>query len=426
MPPHHHPNLHRFAPTLQPDAHSAISNLHPWDHAVAEIRTWPGYAPTPLWSLPAFARRVGVRAVYYKDESQRFGRALGSFKALGAPYAVSRLLADHVERATGHRPSTADLRSGRYRNLTQPVTVCVATDGNQGRGLAWGAQQFGCRCVVYIHAKVSEGRKAAMESFGAEVIRVTGEYESSVSRCRSDAAANGWHFVSSTSWDNYQTPLARDVMQGYMTMIDEAFDRLPAGHGVSHVFAQAGVGSIPAAIFMGAHQRFSSAPPRYVVVEPVEADCVFRSIANGRPTPAAGSLRTIMAGLACREVSPAAWSILHFLTSDVVTLSDAAAMEAMRVLAEGNGDAPIVAGESAVGGAATLLLAAHDPALRRALHLTEDSEVLLFGCEGATDPAIYREIVAETPESVFARQAEWLRTNPGGTLRTLPPKQPRT
>lgn len=405
----HQPNANRYAAALEGQVRIAMGNLQPWDDAVAEIKTWPGYAPTPLWSLDALAERVGVRKIYHKDESQRFGRALGSFKALGAPYAVQRLLADHVERKTGQGPTSAELRAGKHRALTRDVTVCVATDGNQGRGLAWGAQQFGCRCVVYIHAKVSDGRKAAMESFGAEVIRVSGEYEASVARCRSDAAANGWHFVSSTSWDDYQTPLSRHVMQGYMTMIDEAMRQLPVSHAVRHVFTQAGVGSIPAAIYMGVHKHLKHLNPRYVVVEPEEADCVYLSIANGRPTPAAGTLKTIMAGLACREVSPAAWSILHWIASDAVAITDAAAKRAMQVLAAGNGDVPIVAGESAVGGAATLLEAANTPALRSALGLTDDSEVLLFGCEGATDPSIYLDIVGEAPDTVFARQADQVR-----------------
>ncbi len=400
----HHTNGNRYAAALEQQARFAMMNLRPWDVAVAEIKTWPGYAPTPLRSLDALAQRVGVRKIYYKDESQRFGRALGSFKALGAPYAVQRLLADHVEQRTGQRPSSADLRAGKHRALTSDVTVCVATDGNQGRGLAWGAQQFGCKCVVYVHAKVSESRKAAMEAFGAEVIRVSGEYEASVARCRADAADNGWHFVSSTSWDDYQTPLSRHVMQGYMTMIDEAVGQLPPSHTVSHVFTQAGVGSIPAAIYMGVHKHLEHLRPRYVVVEPNEADCVFLSIVNGRPTPAAGTLKTIMAGLACREVSPAAWSILHWIVSDAVAIPDDAAKRAMQVLAAGNGDVPIVAGESAVGGAATLLETAHDPTLRRALGLSSDSEVLLFGCEGATDHAIYRDIVGETAGAVFERQ----------------------
>ncbi len=193
-----------------------------------------------------------------------------------------------------------------------------------------------------------------------------------------------------------------------MIMIDEALDQIPRTQALTHVFAQAGVGSIPAAIYMGIHKRLAQQSLRYVVVEPEEANCVFLSIANGPPTPADGTLKTIMAGLACREISPAARSILQWIVSEVVTITDDAAKVAMLMLAAGNGDVSIVAGESAVGGVATLSDAATDPALRTALGLTDDSEVLLFGCEGASDPAIYDAITGETPEAVFARQ-----TTPG-------------
>jgi diaminopropionate ammonia-lyase len=140
--------------------------LQNWEPAVEEIHGWPGYEPQPLWVLPNRARQLGIADLYYKDESQRFGRELASFKALGAPYAVFSLLRDAVEQATGRRPTAAELRAGEFKAITERVTMCVATDGNQGRGLAFGAQTFGCRCVVYIHGHVSEGRKEAIERYG--------------------------------------------------------------------------------------------------------------------------------------------------------------------------------------------------------------------------------------------------------------------
>ena len=85
-----------------------------------------------------------------------------------------------------------DLRSGTYADITGDVTVCVATDGNQGRGLAYGAQTFGCRCVTYAHRHVSDNRVRAMKDLGATVIRVDGEYGASVARAREDARMNGW------------------------------------------------------------------------------------------------------------------------------------------------------------------------------------------------------------------------------------------
>lgn len=402
----HQRNRLRLAGDTERRAAEAVGNLRGWESAVRELRGWPEYLEQPLRALDHAASRLGVDELFYKDESQRFGRELGSFKALGAPYAVYSLLADVVEAKTGVRPTAAQLRSGDCRPITERVTVCVATDGNQGRGLAYAAKAFGCRCVTYIHGHVSPGRKEAMERLGAVVIRIDGEYEASVARAREDAEINGWHFVSSTSWDEFRSPLPRWVMRGYMAMVEEALAQVPDLGRVTHVFVQGGVGSIAAAVFLGVHDRLPTSPPRFVVVEPVEADCLYRSALAGRPAPSAGSLRTIMAGLACREVSPAAWHVLEWLASDFVTIPDAWAAEAMRSLADGEGDTPIICGESAAGGMAVLRKAAEDPGLRERLDLTPESRVVLFGLEGATDPAIYERIVGSPPEAVFARQTE--------------------
>ncbi|XSC47543.1 diaminopropionate ammonia-lyase [Bradyrhizobium sp. RDT10] len=380
-----------------------MRNLGNWSGAVNEIRGWPEYAPQPLHSLAETARRCGIAKLFYKDESQRFGQDLGSFKALGAPYTVSSLLRDEVARVTGERPTTAELRTGKYRRITERVTVCVATDGNQGRGLAYGAREFGCRCVIYIHGHVSPGRKEAIEKYGAIVIRIDGEYEASVARAREDGRMNGWHFVSSTSWDDFKSPLPRYVMNAYMVMVEEALAQIPDVDQITHVFAQGGVGSIAAAIYLGFLRR-CKALPRLVMVEPVEADCLYQSAVSGTPTPSSGSLRTICAGLACREVSPAAWSVLEWLGSDFVRIPDSWVVDAMKALADGGGDVPIVCGESAAGGMAVVLKAAADPDLRQALGLNASSQAVLFGLEGSTDPEIYERLVGCKPDEVFDRQ----------------------
>ncbi len=388
----HHYNTKRLSQSSSTHAAKAVENLKNWKEAVDEIRTWPEYSPQPLHQLKRTAKRLGIANLFYKDESQRFGSELASFKALGAPYTVSRILCDEVERATGIRPSTNDLRNGKYRHITEKVTVAVATDGNQGRGLAYGAKTFGCRCVTYIHSHVSRGRKEAMEKLGAIVIRIDGEYEASVARAREDVRINGWHFVSSTSWDDYASLLPRRVMNAYMVMVEEALAQLPDINSVTHVFVQGGVGSIAAAIFLGFQQRCTTLP-RFVLVEPIEADCLYQSAVHGKPTPSAGSLHTISAGLACREVSPAAWKILEWLASDFVRIPDSWVVDAMKALADGGGDTPIVCGETAGGGMAVVMKAAEDPVLKSALGLNTSSQVLLFGLEGATDPEIYGQLL---------------------------------
>jgi diaminopropionate ammonia-lyase len=165
--------------------------------ALAEIARWPGYAPTALVPLDDVARTRGLASVQYKDEGSRFG--LGSFKALGGAYAVRRHLAALLEARLGQPVTTADLLDGSHREVTETVTVTTATDGNHGRSVAWGAQLFGCRAVIYIHATVSAGRQAAIEQYGARVVRTPGNYDDSVRQAAADAASNGWTVVSDTS-----------------------------------------------------------------------------------------------------------------------------------------------------------------------------------------------------------------------------------
>ncbi len=353
---------------------SAILDAEGYEAARREIASWPGYAPTPLRSLPGLAREAGLGAVWYKDEAERFG--LNSFKALGGAYAVRRLV--------GNRGSD--------------ITVCTATDGNHGRSVAWGARTCGCRAVIYIHATVSEGRKEAMEAFGAEVRRVAGNYDDSVRQAAADADANGWFVVSDTSYEGYRE-IPRDVMHGYAVMAEEAIAQLPAAP--SHVFVQGGVGGLAAAILAPFWWRFGAARPRFVVVEPETAACLYASAEAGRPAVVAGDLDTVMAGLAAGEVSLLAWEILDAGAEGFMTVNDESARVLMRRLAEGrDGDPPIVAGESAVAGLAGALAAREDPAMREQLGLGPESRILVFGTEGATDPALYEAIVGRPAEAV--------------------------
>jgi diaminopropionate ammonia-lyase len=368
--------------------------------ARAEIETWPGYAPTPLRPLPGLAGRLGLGAVLYKDEGRRFG--LGSFKALGGAYAVLRLLQRHLRDRHGVEAGAAELLAGRHRALAREVTVATATDGNHGRSVAWGAERFGARCVVYIHEGVSPAREEGIARYGAEVRRVPGGYDDSVRRCAADAAARGWRLVADTSADGgWEVPAM--VMQGYGLLAEEALEQAAGRAPFTHVFVQAGVGGLAAAVAAVMWQRLGAGRPRIVVVEPERADCVFRTVAAGRPTPVPGEADTFMACLAAGEVSPAAWEILRTAADDVLALPDEAAGDAMRALADGvGGDRPVVAGESGCAAAAGLVAAALDPRLRERLDLGRESRILVIGSEGATDALTYERTVGRTAEAVEA------------------------
>ena len=378
---------------------SALLSSPALAQAQAVITAWPGYAVTPLCVLPHLAQGAGLASIHYKDEGSRFG--LGSFKALGGAYAVARLLCRELGQRLGRSVSHAELQSDPALRLAcADITVTCATDGNHGRSVAWGAQMLGCRCVIYIHATVSEGRRAAIAHYGAQVLRTAGNYDDSVQQADRDAKANGWFVISDTSYPGYMD-IPRDVMQGYQLMVHEAVSALP--QWPTHVFVQAGVGGFAAAVCAYFWERNTAQRPVFVVVEPERADCLLQSARAGAVVAVKGDLNTLMAGLACGEVSLLAWDILATGANAFCTIPDAAAVDVMRFLANPQGSDPvIVAGESAVAGLAAVLLIAQDPGARASLGLGPDSRVLLFGSEGDTDPALYQQLVGRSAAQVLA------------------------
>lgn len=370
--------------------------------AQRELTQWQGYAVTPLHSLPALAQAMGVASVHYKDEGSRFG--LGSFKALGGAYAVARLLCRELGAQLGRTLTTQDLLTPELRALCGGITVTCATDGNHGRSVAWGAQLFGCQCVIYIHATVSEGRKEAIAQYGAQVVRTAGNYDDAVRQADLDAKQYGRFVISDTSYPGYME-VPRDVMQGYQLMVEEAAQQLP--ERPTHIFVQAGVGGLAAAVCGYFWERDAGDRPIYVVVEPDKADCLTQSAKAGQLTAVTGDIDTLMAGLACGEVSHLAWEILEKGTDAFCVIPDDAAVAAMRLLAHPLGSDPvIVAGESAVAGVAAAIAASQSDAARQTLGLNVDSRILFFGSEAATDPALYEQLVGESAEAVAARAKE--------------------
>lgn len=353
--------------------------------AQTEISSWPGYRATPLRRLDFLEHRLGIERIEYKDESERFG--LGSFKALGGAYAVLRYVARQIGIRTGSSASIAEVRSGNFSSVVSELTVVTATDGNHGRSVAWGAKMAGCRCRIYIHAGVSSERAQAMSEFGAEIVRIPGNYDESVRLAQSDASKNGWQVISDTSYDGYMD-IPCDVMAGYSLMVSECLEQME--HPPTHVLVQAGVGGLAASVCAALWQALGERRPKLITVESDMADCVIRSLRNGKPTPVHIETETVMAGLSCGEISLIAWEILSRGAMGACTLPDDAVAAFMRLMA----DHGIEAGECAVPGVIALSAIAQDSTLRSAFELDAGSRVLVFGCEGATDREVYQRMIA--------------------------------
>ena len=382
------------------DTRSGVLSAAGFDAAQTEITQWPGYALTPLHHLPGLAAKLGVKELFYKDESTRF--TLKSFKALGGAYAVFRLIQQAIaEHHGGHLASPAEVLSGQYRDIVSKLTVTCATDGNHGRSVAWGAQTFGCNCVIYVHATVSQGRADAIAAFGATVVRVQGNYDESVRHAAEQADVNGWTVVSDTTYEGYRD-IPIDVMHGYGVMSREMIEQLNQ-QPPTHVIVQAGVGAFAASVCAAFWQAWGDQRPRFIVVEPENAACLFESGKAGHPVAVHGELDTVMAGLACGEVSPVAWEILSTGANDFVTLADHYALDGMKVFADPEpGDPAIVSGETGTTGLGLLMAAKQSPAIWAALGLSDDARVLILGSEGDTDPVIYQQVVGRSAAEVVA------------------------
>ncbi len=363
-----------------------VTNLKKSREAISEITQWPGYKPTPLYLLNNLARDIGVDKIYYKDESQRFH--LKSFKALGGAYAVARQLQLKVEELTGTTITVKDLHDRKFDNIVSQIVISCATDGNHGCSVSWGCQMFGCQCIIYVHRDVSAGRQQTMEDLGAQVIRITGNYDDSVKLADRDAKEHGRIIVSDTSYAGYME-IPKDVALGYTVLLSESIEQI-ADEIPTHVFIQAGVGGLAAAVCAYFWELWGEQRPRFIIVEPVLANCLQESARAGKPTVVEGDLETLMAGLACGEISELAWQILATGANDFLTINEEAVPLTMQLLAD---DYDIEAGESAVAGLAALITACNDTEMKNSLGLDENSRVYILGTEGATDPVVYDRLV---------------------------------
>lgn len=367
------------------------------------LAQWNQLSPgaTPLVTLHGLAREIGVARIDIKDEARR--AVVGSFKALGAPIALVRL----IQRRWPEKDFEAkDLFRGKHARDLQGFTVISATDGNHGRALAAAAQDIGCPCVIVLHRNVSVEREESIASHGAAIVRVSGNYDASVEEAARLAAVNGWSVVSDTSYDGYEE-IPRDVMQGYGTIPAEIVEQNGAGARekcpYTHVFLQGGVGGLAAGVASYLWELYGANRPTFVVVEPRQADCLYQSAVAGKAANATGSVDSVMAGLACGETSPLAWRFLQPSIDFFVTIEDGEAVDAMCVLAAGNDhDKPLVSGESGVAGLAGLAHIMRDEDQRGKTGLGAASKVLLISTEGATAPGTYAQLVGKTAQQVWA------------------------
>jgi len=336
----------------------------------------PDLRPTPLRRLDHLAAALGVASLHVKDESARFG--LDAFKIAGVLYAVDRLL--------------------RERDAsTRETTIVAASTGNHGRAVARAARGRGLPARVYLPAGTVARRVEAIRREGAVTVVIDGPYEEAVATAASDAAREGWLFVSDTALSSRDTKGPRRVMAGYTWIVSEAARQWPPDAPPTLVLVQAGVGGLTAAVASWFAQRMGDRRPAIIAAEPTGAACLQASIGQGSPAALQGPLGTALAGLACASPSAAAWPALRDLVDGCIAVPDTAALDAMvRLACPIPPDPAIAAGPSGACGLACLIALAGDATLapvRAAVGLGPDARVLVFNTEGDTDPELRGKVL---------------------------------
>lgn len=355
------------------------------------------YDKTPLVDLKELSKKIGLSGIYIKDESYRFG--LNAFKVLGGSFAMGKYLADKLGEDIEALPYEKMICKEVKERLGD-ITFVTATDGNHGRGVAWTANRLKQKSVVYMPKGSSLKRLNNIKAEGAEASITELNYDDAVRLANKYAKEHNGLMVQDTAWEGYEK-IPAWIMQGYGTMALEASEQLEKFKvsKPTHIFVQAGVGSLAGAVQGFFASQYGEECPKTVVVESNLADCYYKSaIANdGEARVVGGEMQTIMAGLACGEVNTIGWKILKNYSKVFVSAPDWVAAKGMRIL--GNplkGDTCVISGESgAVTTGVLYEIMTNDDYkdLKEALELDENSRVLLFSTEGDTDPDKYREIV---------------------------------
>ena len=336
------------------------------DDAYSSISSWKGYSPTPLIELNKLSTELNLNKIFYKDESKRFD--LKSFKALGGAYAVEKV-------SEGNKD----------------IIVATATAGNHGRSVAWGAKRLGLKCKIFISEFVSDARGQAMSDLGADVIKVKGNYEKSLFECIKQSTINNWQIVQDVAWKNYMV-VPKFTMAGYTVMMKEIVSQINQNK-ISHIILQAGVGGMAAAMIAGI-ARYLENVPITIVVEPDSAACVLESIKTGKIEKIDIKRESLMGGMSCGEVSLVPWEILKNSVKYCISLPDDDISKTMKLLGNASfSDEKIIAGENSAPGVISLITSCEDEKTREKLRLDKDSNILLIGCEGDTDQAMYQKLI---------------------------------
>ncbi len=344
-------------------------------------RSLPDYRPTPLHSMKSLAQMVGCENIYVKDESDRLN--LPAFKILGASYATIKVLEQNFGL---HYSNIEDFKQQlkKYKDLR----LVTATDGNHGRAVAHMANILELKSSIYVPKYTKRARIEAIQSEGAEVIIVDGNYDQAVNLAADQKAV----IIQDTGYPGYES-IPKYIVEGYSTMFWEIEEQMQSQDlpYPDLIIAPIGVGSFISAVIQFYKSDTTFRKPLIFGVEPEKAPCAFEAIKNDKIITLNSPYESVMAGLSCGKISTISFPVLKVGVDALILVSDEEALRAMKVLSEQK----IISGESGSASFAALnvLFSKHGKELRRHFYINEKSNILIFSTEGATDPEMYQAVM---------------------------------
>ncbi|CAG7592603.1 Diaminopropionate ammonia-lyase [Peptoniphilus tyrrelliae] len=379
------------------------ADISDFDYESAKIvnnfhKSFDSYEITPLVDLKNLSKGIGIKGFFVKDESYRFG--LNAFKVLGASYAIANYIKDKIGLDENDL-SFDEITSSETKEKLGKITFATATDGNHGRAVAWTANKLGQISKVFMPKGTSLERLENIRRENSDANIMEENYDDCVRLAAKFAEENKGVLIQDTSWEGY-IDVPKNIMKGYLTMAFEVYNELKEKDIMpTHIFLQAGVGSMAASITAFFINVFKDNPPKIIIVEPNKANCLYRTAdANdGKLHFVKGDLNSIMAGLNCGEPVTIGWPILENYADYFLSVDDNYTKIGMRLLASPiKNDRKIISGESGAVTSGIVYELMTDDDLkdyREEIGLNKDSVVLCFSTEGDTDKKSYREIVLE-------------------------------
>jgi threonine dehydratase len=267
------------APTLQ-DIEDAVQRIRLHIHR------------TPVLTCSSLDRLAGARLFFKCENLQK----VGAFKFRGASNAVFSL--PEAEASRG---------------------VATHSSGNHAQALALAARLRGVPAHIVMPENSPRIKVEAVRGYGGRIVFCPPTQKDRESTLREVVRETGAVFIHP-----YDDPR---VIAGQATCARELLEEVP---GLDLLLAPVGGGGLASGTALAA--RYWSPSTRVVAAEPKGADDAYRSLAAGRIIPSTAP-KTIADGLRT-SLGELTFPILRALLSAVVTVSEQAIVQAMRLIWE--------------------------------------------------------------------------------------------